>query len=390
MFWHNFKYSLKTLIKDKSLVFWTLAFPIILGTMFSLAFSDIENSEKLDVIDIAIVDGEDTMQNSIFKSVFEYVENGEEKLFNTHYVSSDEAKEMIQSEEVIGYLTLEESPKMVVGTNGINETIFKYVFEEVLEYSSMAHEIVAKEVNKEDAVIENYEEFARRVYNDISFKMKESSNMENITSRNLSYTMVEFYTLIAMTALYGGILSVAAINKCLANMSSKGARVGVSPTRKSVLILSSLLASYVVEVIGLLILFLYTIFVLNVDYGNNLIQVIVTALVGTLAGLSLGLCVASSFKVSENSKTGILISFTMTCCFLSGMMGITMKYLIDTNAPIINKINPAAMITDALYSLYYYEGFERFTTDIISLFIFSFVMIIVSFISLRRQKYDSI
>ena len=27
----------------------------------------------------------------------------------------------------------------------------------------------------------------------------------------------------------------------------------------------------------------------------------------------------------------------MLGCFLSGMMGITMKYVVDTNAPIINK-----------------------------------------------------
>ena len=56
MFLHNLKYSLKTLFRSKALIFWTFAFPIILGTFFKMAFSDIENSEKLDIIDIAIVD----------------------------------------------------------------------------------------------------------------------------------------------------------------------------------------------------------------------------------------------------------------------------------------------------------------------------------------------
>ena len=56
MFFHNYKYSLKTLFKNKGLIFWTFLFPIILGTFFNLAFSNIENSEKLSIIDIVVVD----------------------------------------------------------------------------------------------------------------------------------------------------------------------------------------------------------------------------------------------------------------------------------------------------------------------------------------------
>ena len=76
--------------------------------------------------------------------------------------------------------------------------------------------------------------------------------------------------------------------------------------------------------------------------------------------------------------------------FLSGMMGITMKYVIDTNLPILNLVNPVAMITDGLYSLYYYESFSRYSFDLLSLILFSLLMIIVSFRGLRRQQYDSI
>ena len=80
----------------------------------------------------------------------------------------------------------------------------------------------------------------------------------------------------------------------------------------------------------------------------------------------------------------------MLCCFLSGMMGITMKYVIDKNIPIINKINPASMITDGWYSLYYYNSLNRFYFDVLSLTIFSLLMIFISYKELRRQKYDSI
>ena len=70
MFFHNFKYTLKTLFRNKALIFWTFAFPIILGTLFKLAFSNIENKEKLDIIDIAIVDDQNFEDSPVYKEVF--------------------------------------------------------------------------------------------------------------------------------------------------------------------------------------------------------------------------------------------------------------------------------------------------------------------------------
>lgn len=77
-------------------------------------------------------------------------------------------------------------------------------------------------------------------------------------------------------------------------------------------------------------------------------------------------------------------------CFLSGMMGVTMKYTIDKNIPLLNKINPASMITDGFYALYYYDTLDRYYLNIVSLLIFAFILIAISSFSLRRQKYDSI
>ncbi len=67
-----------------------------------------------------------------------------------------------------------------------------------------------------------------------------------------------------------------------------------------------------------------------------------------------------------------------------------MKYIVDKNIPIVNKLNPASMITDGFYSLYYYDTLDRFFFNIASLLIFALIMITISYFSLRRQKYDSI
>ena len=124
-------------------------------------------------------------------------------------------------------------------------------------------------------------------------KIFEQSNIEfkNISNENLSYTMIEFYTLIAMACLYGGILGMVSVNNNLANMGNVGKRISISPTKKGKIIFSTLLASYLTQLIVLL------------------------ALVGSLAGLTLGIAVATLVKANENTKTGVLIAVTMLRLF---------------------------------------------------------------------------
>lgn len=358
-----------------------------------MAFSNIENSEKLEIIDIAIVNNEEFENNDIFKQTFKTLsdENNEDRLFNTKYVTQQEAKELLQDDKISGYMILEnQNPKVIVTTSGINETIFKYVTEEIVQTSVIINNLSENEIKKEMMAGKLQVDY-EKIYNKIiDLTQNEQSNIKNISNENLSYTMIEYYTLIAMACLYGGILAMVAINQNLANMSSKGKRISVAPTSKLKVILSSIVASYITQLIGLALLFIYTVFVLKVDYGSNLPLIILLGIVGSLAGLALGLFIGTILKANENLKTGILISITMLGCFLSGMMGITMKYIVDTNIPIINKINPASMITDGFYSLYYYDTLDRYIFNIVSLLIFASIAIIISIFSLRRQRYDSI
>lgn len=392
MFIHNLKYSLKTLIQNKMLIFWAFAFPLILGTFFNLAFSDIESNEKLDIIDIAIVENEEFKTNKILKEAFKTLsdENNEERMFNIKYVEESNAKNLLENDEISGYLIIQDEPKIVVSNSGINETVFTEVTNEILANKEIIETIVEDEINNEISS-SNYNIDYEKIIAEATKKVSESeANIKNISNSNLSYTMIEYYTLIAMTCLYGGILGMTSINKNLANKSNTGKRVSVAPTAKLVTITSSALAAFLVELIGVALLFLYTIFVLHVDYGTNLPLIILLSVVGTFAGLSLGIAVSCIFKTNEDTKTGIIIAFTMLGCFFSGMMGITMKYVIDKNVPIINKLNPANMITDGFYSLYYYTTLDRFYFNLISLLIFSFICLALSVYSLRRQKYDSI
>ncbi len=394
MFFHNFKYTLKTLFRNKALIFWTFAFPIILGTLFKLAFSNIENKEKLDIIDIAIVNDQNFEDSPVYKEVFKTLgdKESDEYMFNITYTDKETSKKMLEDEKITGYLvfTDKNNVKITVNESGINETVLRYVVDEIASKKEIIENLVEKKVSEELAKGNfdiKYEEISSNI---TSIIQTDNVKLNNISNKNMSYTMIEYYTLIAMTALYGSMISLFVIDYKLANMNSVGKRTSISPMKKGPMILGSLLASYIVQIIGLILLFGYTIFVMKVDYGDNLLLVCILALAGSLAGLSLGVAVGTLVKSNENTKTGILLATTMIGCFLSGMMGITMKYVLDKNVPILNKINPANMITDGFYSLYYYNTLDRYYFDVLSLVVFSAIMIIISYGEMRRQKYDSI
>ncbi|MFR0823324.1 MAG: ABC transporter permease [Clostridia bacterium] len=393
MWIHNFKYALKVLFRNKMLIFWTFAFPIILGTFFHMAFSNIENSEKLEVIPIAIVQNEVFENNEIFKQTFAQLsdEKQADRLFETCYVNSKEARDLLEDNKISGYIEMTpEETKVIVKENGINETILKYTTEEIIQTKQMVEDIAAKQITEQLTNGEQRIDYEALYQNILEKVQEETGNLKDVSREHLSYTMIEFYTLIAMTCLYGGTLGMAAINQNLANMSHNGKRVAVSPVSKGKLVISSAIASYITQVLGIALLFIYTLLVLKVDYGNHLGLVILLALCGCLAGLSIGIVVASSLKTNENVKTGIIISVSMLGSFLSGMMGITMKYIIDKNMPILNQINPASMITDGFYTLYYYDSLQRYWTNVIGLLLFTAILLGISIYSLRRQKYDSI
>ena len=390
MFLHNFKYALKIIFRNKSLIFWTFAFPIILGTFFKLAFNNIEKGETLSTIDIAIIDNQEFNDNQFYKEAFNQLSTGENKMFNTKYTTLENAKKLLSDEEITGYLVLSNDViNITVNSNGINETIIKTVVDEINTNKNMYETLINKEIEEEFKSGNTNIDY-KDIYNKVTGKIISDVKLNDISNSNLSYTMIEYYTLIALTILYGGTISLYMVNKTLPNLSEVGKRVNTSSLKRSTILFSNLIASYVVQLIGLCILFIYCVFVIKADFGDNLPLIILLSLISVFAGLSMGVFIGVNVKASEGAKSGILIGITMLFNTLAGMTGVTLKYVIDKNIPIINKINPANMITDGFYSLYYLNGMNRYFFNIMSLIIFSIVLLRFSLGKLRRQQYDSI
>ena len=356
-------FNLKITFKNKGLIFWTFAFPIILGTLFYAAFSNIKTQEEIDPIKVAIVVNDDNPLYPVYSNILDNLKNEDKNLLETsYYESRDEAAAQIGDDNAVGVIVFEtdtDYPKFVVEKSEFDQTIVQNVLTEI-----------------EQAMVVGR-----------PFEMPE---IKNTYERDFEFTMIEYYSLFAMACLYGGMIATKALDKNLANMTASGKRIAVASVSKTKIILGSLFTSYVTQLVGLALLFVWMTLVLKIDFGANLPYIIMYTALGALLGLALGTFVSAVFKVKENSKDGILTAVTMIGCFFAGMMGPTMKYIADTNMSFINKINPAAIITDGYYALSTYGPNERFFSDILSILICCAILSAVSIFVLRRQKYDNL
>lgn len=94
--------------------------------------------------------------------------------------------------------------------------------------------------------------------------------------------------------------------------------------------------------------------------------------------------------MGEGAKTGLLVGSSLLMSFLAGMMMGNMKDIIEHVCPIVNRLNPAALISDAFYSISIYENPARYGRSLILLAVFTAVLVLASFGKLRRERYDSL
>ena len=140
----------------------------------------------------------------------------------------------------------------------------------------------------------------------------------------------------------------------------------------------------------MIILLIYLIYGLGVEFGHQIGYIALLIAIGSFTGISIGNLISCIFKGSENTKTSISTAISMLCSFFAGMMVIDMKYLVLEYCPLLAYMNPVSLITDALYSLYYYTTYDRYFFNLFCLMIIGILFSFISIIYMRRKQYDSI
>ena len=107
-------------------------------------------------------------------------------------------------------------------------------------------------------------------------------------------------------------------------------------------------------------------------------------------GITSGLAISAFTSGNETMDIVIPLAFTMTSSFLSGLMVGNIRQLIELNCPIINRINPSSVFTDALYVAGTYGINAEYWRDVTVLAGMILLFVVVAAIKLSRRSYDSI
>jgi len=345
----NCIYQGKNLFRDPGFLFYVLMFPLVLTFFFNIAFGELMDFEVRN-INVGVGSG---------KQISDIL--GGVEFLNVQEITPEEIVEKLESGEITAFI--DSNFDLVVTENGIMQTIVKEVVEQI----------------KQTAML-------NRPLNTIDF------SVDYLVDRNqeANNIVLIFYAIIAMFSLYGIFAGIETVSLIQANLSYVGVRINVTPLKKGNFLLAGIIDALLLNLLSNIILLIFITCILRIPLFNELLYSAITIIMGNLLGVTLGVFIGASNKKSSDAKTLMGIAITLVLSFLSGLMGPDIKVFIDQKVPILARINPISIISNNLYRINLLGNSKNIREGLLVLSLYCMVLILVSYILLRRKKYDSL
>lgn len=379
MVWRLYKYRFKRLINDKTQLFWLAVFPVILGTFFWLAFSEISSkTENLEKIPIVVIK-ESAYPNEAALDIFLEAMSGKDGMLAILPADSDErAEEMLEEGKIDGILWISESLDLEFQENGMNQTILKHMIDRYLQ--------------SEYVLIQAGERGAAELLAAASALAEEAAWNEEqpISSGDMDPYVQYYFALMAMCCMYGSSLGLLNTQEIQADQTKVACRRCVSPVKKGQAVLTDFLAAFTIQMGIFLILYAYLTLVLKISFGNNFGYIAMAGAASIFNGIAFGYLIGVGIKGRETVKNAVMTTVVLALSFLAGLMLGEMKFVVEKNIPIINRINPAALSSDCFYYLCIFNNKERYWNCIFILLAETLLFGVLSAFVLKKEKYRSI
>ncbi|MCR5793352.1 MAG: ABC transporter permease [Lachnospiraceae bacterium] len=372
-------FTWKRLFRDKTNTFWILLFPIVLGSLFQIAFGNFGESENMSVIPVACV-MEQTESDETFTKILKQLSSGEDAFLRVTECTDTQARKMLSKKEVVGILYSGNPVRLSVSENMKTQKIQQSILKTFVDRYNMQQAVFYETMQNAP---QKLNDMMQTLQQDISYNPDVSLSRHPEQSPFTQY----FFNLLAMACLFtsvGGIL-VACHNQ--PNLSDLAKRVAIAPTHKPIAIIAELLAVTIYEFILNSIGFLYVSFVLRIQLADRMPLTLLTMFVGCCVGVSLGFFIGCFGHGEQSAKQGTVFAVTMPLCFLSGLMIAEVGIMIENHAPIINRINPAMLLTDSFYRLSQYDNLNRYYTNMVTLIGLTILFNLMAFFMTRRKTY---
>ena len=352
-----------------------------------MAFGNIyEQDEMFRNIKVAVVT-EDESANGL-NYMLDALSDGDDALLSVARMSESDAEKLLADEEVEGIIYTDDV-KLTVAESSVNASILKTVLSEYKQYEHALMDIYKDGIGLQQYMsgtsgVDDMSDLVEKLSEQRSYYTEKASTEGSQNVYN-NY----FYAIFAMSCLFASLSSIEMMGNLQANVSATGKRKNVSPQRKMTFVLAEFAALLIIHFVVEVISFIYM-SCIGVDFGDRVWEILLTLFVGCFIGLAIGVIVGAISKLAEGTKIGIVIGISMVMSILSDLCINGVKYEIQQHVPIINKLNPAALISDSFYALNVYSDHQVFTENIVIMTIEAVVLIAVGILMVRRNRYASV
>lgn len=365
-----YRFNLLQILRERGDMFWSLVFPLILGTLFYFSFGSAGTETKMAPVAAAVV----KEGNVPFETFLQEMDGTTIQLRELEEAGAEEA---LKEGSVDGIFYSGEVPSLTVRSVGINSSILNMLLEFYVENQAMLETIGAEKPLGLAAAIP-----AMRAYGNMTESITVSGNAIN---DSLSY----FFALVSMACLFGSFMGMTSAEQLRADRSALAARRSITPVHRFRMVVSQLLAVFTVQFLNVCILLLYLHFALGISFGEKWPLLLPICILGSMAGVAIGIFVGTT-GLKSGIKEGVIVSVSLLMCFLAGLMMGNMKDVVEHHVPILNRINPAALIADGFYSITVYDNPARYQRNLVLLAAITVLLVGISYRRLRRERYDSI
>jgi|GEM_PF-3201496 len=379
MYFRVFIYRLKKNIHDRELILWSLLFPILLGTFFYATFSSIYSQMGIQTYRVALVNGsEETTQ--FVKSTLEDIktENGE-SMFEVLIPEDADEQKLLFEEEIEGIMDIADmgNIQLKISKDETAQNVLAHVVgvfrrNAVLTQRAMQDPQAAEAITK---LMGQEPEILRQV---------------NAAGENKDPYVSYMYALLAMICVMAANAGLQVPIDSQANITQQGARVSLTPVNHRMYELVSLGAASLIQIICTMVGVALIRLVFKADLGCSDLMLVLVSILGTLLGCSLGFALGHVSHLRKNTKEAILLLFVTVGGFFSGLMAVQMKLLVERNFPLLNRINPSAIIHDAFFSLNVFGMGDRFYRSLITMVVMTVVLTVIGLCMSGRRSYASI
>lgn len=364
-------YNLLRTLRERMDLFWTLAFPLILGTLFYVSFGNGSlDIERMEAIPVCLV----SEGNQIFETILNELDG---TMLNVTVSHEEEALEALKNGEVKGIFYSGNEPSLTVSGRKLQESILETLLDSYSSARSMFEEIARNHPLKLPAAIWE------------TMQERELVEVQSVGGNQVNDSLSYFFALVSMTCLFGSFSGLRAAIELRADQSALAQRRSAAPVHRLKLVISEMFSVFTIQFANCCILLLYLHFALKISFGEQWILLLPVCALGSICGVSTGILLGC-LPLKTGPKEGIAVALSLTESFLAGLMVGNMKNTVEHFCPLINRINPAALIADAFYSISVYDNPGRYQRNLLLLSVITILLLAGSYWRLRRERYDSL